>query len=183
MNSSNKRTLSILLALALFASAIFIYSSLIKPLYPEIFSLRSKALNLDQNLNSYTSLNKDFQSLLEEFQNLGDLENQLAMVLPRKLNPDYVVNQIAGLAKTNNLEIQSLSLKELAIKPSAGIAKGIGTVQIGARFSGTYEIFKSFIKNLEENIMIADIVEFEINQGTDNKLTYNMSINAYYQAE
>lgn len=183
MNSSTKRILSILLSLALFVSAIFIYSSLIKPLYLEVFSLMSKKSNLKQNLNYYNLLNKDFQSLLTEFKNLENLENQMTMVLPKKLRQDYIINQIVGLVKNNNLEMQSLSLRELSMKPSEGIVKGIGIVQINVLLSGTYEIFKSFVKNLEENIMISDIVEFGINQGTDNKLIYNMLINTYYQAE
>lgn len=183
MNPSTKRTLSILLALFLFAASIFIYVSLIKPAYFEITGLRAKTAGLEQTLNNYASLSKDFQSLFAEYQNLGDLENQLKMVLPQKLSPDYIVNQITGLAKNSGLSLKSLSFKELSIKPSSvGLAKGLGTLRIDAKFFGNYEALKLFVKNLESNVMISDIVNLGISSGGGNEFFYNLLIDTYYQS-
>lgn len=184
MTSSSKRTLSILLALALFAAAVFVYASLIKPAYSGVVSLRTKVGNLNQTLINYTSLSNDFQSLFAEYQNLSDLENQLSMVLPQKLKLDYAINQMVGLAKNSGLEIKSLSLKESASKlSSVKIAKGIGILKIDLRLTGDYEPFKSLVKKIESNIMISDITSLNIAAGVGDELTYNLSIDAYYQVE
>ncbi|MBI4993775.1 hypothetical protein HZC33_02355 [Candidatus Wolfebacteria bacterium] len=183
MTASSKRTLSILLALSLFTAAIFIYVFLIKPVYSDVVNLRTKVSNLSQTLNNYTLLNNDFQTLFSEYQNLGDLENQLSMVLPKKLSADYAIAQITGLAKSSGLDVKTLSLKEMTIKPSSvGLAKGVGTLRIDSRMAGSYDAFKSFIKKLESNIMISDISNFGIILGA-GELTFNLSIDTYYQTE
>lgn len=185
MKASTKRMLSILSAILFLIGAIFVYSSLIKPAYDGILNLRAKESSLSQTFNSYNSLNKKFQNLFAEYQNLSDLGNQLSMILPLKFDTAYVSGQISGLATKNNLTLQTLNIKQLAIKPSEiKFAKGLGVLKIDAKIIGSYEKIKNFLNELENNIMIADITDFKIeNQSGGQDLMFTISINAYYQTE
>ena len=185
MKASTKRMLSILLAILFLIGAVFIYSYLIKPAYGEVLNLRTKKLTLSQTFNNYDSLNKKFKDLFAGYQNLGDLNKQLSMILPSKFDAAYVSGQISGLAEQNGLILQALNIKQLAIKPAKmKFAKGLGILKVDAKLSGSYENFKTFLNGIETNIMISDINNFKIeNQAGAQNLIFTVSINAYYQAE
>ncbi len=189
MKSSTKRMLSILLAILFLIGAVLIYSYLIKPAYGEVLNLRTKKITLSQNFNNYNSLNKKFKNLFAEYQNLGDLNKRLSMILPSKFDAAYVSGQISGLAEQNGLILQALNIKQMAIKPAEiklakGLAKGLGVLKIDAKLTGSYENFKAFLNGIETNIMISDIVDFKIeSQSGIQNLIFTVSINSYYQAE
>lgn len=185
MKSSTKRMLSILSAISFLIGAVFIYSYLIKPAYDEILNLRTKKLILFQTFNNYASLNKKFKNLFAEYQNLGDLNKKLAMILPSKFDAAYVSGQISGLAEQNGLILQTLNIKQIAIKPAEiKLAKGLGVLKIDAKLVGSYENFKAFLNGIETNIMISDITDFRIeSQINAQNLIFTVSINSYYQAE
>ena len=185
MKSSTKRMLSILLAILFLIGAVFIYSYLIKPAYNEVLNLRTKKSTLSQTFNTYDSLNKKFKNLFAEYQNLGELNNKLSMTLPSRFDTAYVSGQISGLAEQNELILQTLNIKQLAIKPAEiKFAKGLGVLKVDAKLSGSYDNFKAFLNGIETNIMISDIADFKIESQPDaQKLIFTVSINTYYQAE
>lgn len=185
MKSSSKRMLSILSAIFLLIASVFIYVYMIKPIYGETTNLRDKAAVLNQTLVNYESLNKKFQEIFAQYQNLGDLEKQLSLIIPSKFDTAYAIEQITGIAKKNKLEISSLAAKQLAIKPGIGLVKGIGVLRIEAKLSGNYENFKEFIKDMETNIMVSDLVNLGIEKQISEKVgnIYALTIDTYYQAE
>jgi len=184
MKPSTKRMLSILAAIILLIASVFVYTSLIKPEYKEISAMRDKSATLNQTYNNYESLNKKFQEIFAQYQNLGDLEKQLSMILPSKIDAAYAASQIAGIAQKNKSNLLSLTTRQLAIRPGVGTVKGIGTLRMEAKLVGNYEDFKMFLKDMESNIMISDLVSLRIEkQKAGDGILYTLTIDAYYQAE
>ncbi len=185
MKASTKRMISIVASIFLLIVSVFIYNSLIKPAYGEIFELRNRTATLEQTYNNYESLNKKFQEIFAQYQNLGDLEKQLSMILPSKLDTAYAAGQISGIASKNKINFLSLTARQLAIKPGSGPVKGIGVLRMEAKLSGAYENFKMFSKDMETNIMISDLVNLRIEKakGVGSEPLYAITIDTYYQAE
>jgi len=185
MKPSTKRMLSILVAIILLIASVFVYTSLIKPEYKEISAMRDRTATLSQTYNNYESFNKKFQEIFAQYQNLGDLENQLSMILPSKIDAAYAANQISGIAQKNKSNLLSFTTRQLAIKPGIGTVKGIGTLRMEAKLSGSYEDFKMFLRDIESNIMISDLVSLRIERqrGGGGGILYTLMIDTYYQAE
>lgn len=185
MKPALKRTLSIILSAALLVAALFIYVSFIKPAYLEITRLRGQVNSLTKTFNDSKTLNSKFQNIFSEYKNLSKLEEQFSLVLPPKLDAAYAMSQILGVAKANNFTVQSLNVKPMAAQPaSSSLAKPLGILRIDTRFSGTYQDLKNFMKQLETNLMIADVASLKIDsQFASNVMTYSMTIDTYYQTE
>ena len=107
------------------------------------------------------------------------------MILPSRFDAAYVSGQVSGLAEQNGLILQTLNIKQIAIKPAEiKLAKGLGVLKIDAKLAGSYENFKIFLNGIETNIMISDITDFKIeSQANVQNLIFTVSINSYYQAE
>ncbi len=190
MKSSTKRFVSIILSLIMLIASVFVYSALIRPAYSEIENLRAEAGGKAQLLGQQQSSIKQVQSLLSQYQDVLKVEDTISSILP--LSPDAAsgVNQISGLSKINNLTLDLLSIEETAIKPSSepDLAKGVGALKFNFHLIGSYENFKAFLQNLETNITLMDLANLKMEAAAraktgENRFSYTLSVNTYYQAE
>lgn len=122
--------------------------------------------------------------MLSQYQDLTNIENQFSLILPSKPDISYAIGQINGLARLSGMELQSINIRPLAIKPSSQkMAKGLGILRLELRLAGGYDGFKSFLKDVENNIMISEPINFRIEKQARPELLYTMTIDTYYQAE
>lgn len=189
MKASNKRILSILTAILMIIASLFVYSSLIRPVYSEIKNLRSEVAGRLDLINRNKVSIEQVQKLLSEYQSISQAQEMTSSVLLSEQNISQAVNQVAGLAGLNNLSIELLAVQQLAIKPSAqpNLVKGVGTLRFNIRLTGGYENFKKFLQNLETNINLMDLTNLKIESAAKTKVggnfSYTMIIDSYYQAE
>lgn len=189
MKASSKRILSILTAILMIIASLFVYSSLIRPVYSEIKNLRAEVAGRLDLINRNKASIEQVQKLLSEYQSISQAQEITSLVLPSEQNISRAVNQVVGLADLNGLFIELLAVQQLAIKPSAqpNLVKGVGVLRFNLRLAGSYENFKSFIKNLETNVNLMDLVNLKIEAATKTRagdsFSYTMVIDSYYQAE
>ena len=188
MKASTKRFLSILLAILMFIASLFIYSTLIRPAYSEIKSLRAEIAGRLELISKNEVSIQQVKKLLTEYQDIARVQETISLILPLEQNTSQGVNQINGLSKFNNLTIEFLSVQQLAIKPSTrpGLVKGLGVLRYNFRMTGTYEGFKSFLQAVETNISLMDLVNFKIEPATKSakgNLSFTVNMDTYYQAE
>jgi len=189
MKASNKRILSILTAILMIIASLFVYSSLIRPVYSEIKNLRSEVASRLDLINRNKASIEQVQKLLSEYQSISQAEEMTSLVLSSGQNISQAVNQIVGLADLNGLSIELLAVQQLAIKPSnqPNLVKGVGILRFNLRLAGSYEKFKSFIGNLETNINLMDLANLKIESGaktkTGDSFSYTMIVDSYYQAK
>jgi len=186
MRASSKRFTSILLAILMFIASLFIYSSLILPAYSEIINLRAEVVSRTQLVTEEEASIGQVQKLLSEYQDVAAIQDTISLILPVSQNVALGVSQISGLSKINNLIIDSLSMQELAIKPStqSNLVKGIGTLRFNFHLIGSYENFKAFLQNLETNITLIDLASLKVDSGSKvggNIFSYNITADMYYQ--
>ena len=163
-------------------AAVYVYAVLIKPSYAEVLELASMRAGRQESVRNFSELNKQFQDILNKYKNIGELKEKISVFMPSEIDLSYAINQIIGVARLNNIEIQSFSLKPMAIKPEKSFVKGRGILRIELKMSGAYENLKSFLKNTETNFLIADVVNFKIDVQTNNpNLTITATIDTYYQ--
>lgn len=188
MKSSTKRLFGIFTALLFLIGSIFVYASMIKPALEEIDELRGKLASRSDILENYGKAVKQLQSLLTQYQETTDVQQQVSLALPIGQNVPQAVNQVVGIAAANDLAIQSMGLQQLAIKPAtAPLVRGMGTLRMNVRLTGTYQGFKSFLKNLETNITLLDTTSLKIEVQKEKSgalfLAYVLSIDTYYQTK
>ena len=188
MKASTKRFSSILLAILIFIASLFIYSSLIRPAYSEIKSLRAEIASRLKLINKNEVFVQQVKKLLTEYQDVAKVQETTSLILPLEQNTPQTVNQINGLSEFNKLTIEFLSVQQLAIKPSdqPGLVKGLGVLRYNLRLTGTYENFKLFLQAAETNVNLMDLVSLKIEQATksaQDNLSYTITMDTYYQAE
>ncbi len=184
MKASSKRFLSILVAILLFVASIFVYSSLIRPAYTDIKNLRAELESKSDIFTKNDASIKQVKKLLTEYQDITQIQQTISLILPLEQNVSVGVNQINGLARFNNLTVELLSARQLAIKPSAqsDLVRGFGVLRYNFRLSGTYDNFKKFLQAMETNINLMDVVDLKTEATSKGSLSYTMEVNTYYQA-
>ena len=184
MKASTKRTIMALASLVFLILAIYVYVVFIKPSYADVLELASMRAGRQENVKNFTALNKEFQNIFNEYKNIDEIGSRFSVYMPLKIDLSHVINQITGIARLNNMEIQSFSLRPMAIKPTKSLVKGMGTLRAELKMTGTYENFKSFLKNIETNFLITDVINFKIDvQPNTSNLAINIIIDTYYQTK
>jgi Tfp pilus assembly protein PilO len=188
MKASSKRFLSIITAISMFVVSLFIYSSLIRPLYSEIKELRTEIVSRLELIDKNEASIQQVKKLLEEYQDIAEIQKTTSLILPLEQNVPQGVNQISSLSMFNNLMIESLSVQQLAIKPSSqpGLIRGLGILRFNFGLIGVYENFKAFFQALETNITLMDLVTLKVGpapKATEGELLYTLTVDTYYQSE
>jgi len=191
MRASTKRVTSLLIAFLLIVMTIAVYSLFLAPALDEIGGLRGRIAAQSSLLSAQKDAVQKFQQLKtlysDQYQNL---DNNLANTLPTKEEVPGVVNQIQALSRVSNLALQTLTFKYASLKPAAkasALVKPIGTLSVTLQTAGSYEGLKSFLKGIETNIRVMDVVSVKsdpIRRGEEvaqNLFLHTIEVETYYQ--
>lgn len=187
MKTSSRRILFVLLALAFLLGSVAVYSLLIKPAYAQIYDLRTQLASKTDALARYQTTISKVQQLLETLQDSSQVQRQVSLVLPRQRDVGYLTNQVVQLGSINALPISSFSTQVAPVQPSkSSVIRSIGVLTGDARMAGSYSGFKSFIRQLERNILLIDVSDIKIEgsvAGPSPVLNYAISLESYYQTQ
>lgn len=178
-------------ALAFFGAGLF----LIRPMMAEIDDYSSKTEASDIAITSFNVIKKTLigQKKIQETADFGKIQETIPIGDPGI--PDLLV-QIQALSSKSGVAIKDfsfavsdgtntslLSASDAAL--SGEIANGsFSTIGISINITGIYSSIKSFIKAVENNVRIMDIVELGIrgSETSDSlEMSADMKINAYYK--
>ena len=125
------------------------------------------------------------EKLIGQYSSIADLRSGLSVTLPGEEETASIVNQLQGIASTNNMLMNSLSLRPLAIKPTGfeEIVRPVGALRVSMNLIGDYESVKNYLKAVETNVRIMDVQSFQIeNAGlTTGPYEYQIEVDIYYQ--
>ncbi len=174
----------------MFIAAIFIYGSFISPAYSDINNLRAELSVRSQAVNEQQSAIKQVQNLLKEYQNISSIENTIGAILPLSEDTAASLNQITGLAAVNSLKLESVSISRMANRPSnkQGLVKGVGVLRLSFQLSGSYANFKSFLRAMETNVSLMDLVNLQIESSLGSRINggnilFSVDADTYYQTK
>ncbi|MBI1839157.1 MAG: type 4a pilus biogenesis protein PilO, partial [Candidatus Colwellbacteria bacterium] len=151
----------------LLVAAVVSYSNFVKPVYVEIQTFRDKneagKTLLENQKQSIEAVNK----LLSQYKSLSQIQDNVSLVLPNEEQVPEIINQLQGIAKINNLKIESLSLQYPPLKPAlqGSLIKPLGSVRVTMRLTGEYNNIKSYLEDLQTNIRIIDVNSLSIEGG------------------
>jgi Tfp pilus assembly protein PilO len=192
MRASTKRFLSLLIALSMAGVTVIVYANLLSPAFGEVAELRGRIAANEGLLANQANAVQKFKELLGLYSDqYKALDKTLSGALPSKEEVPTVVNQIQSLSKVSNLALQSVTFKYAALKPAprAGftLVKPLGTLSVTMQAAGSYEGMKAFLRALETNIRVMDIVSLKIDPvrrgdaTVPNLFLYTIEVSTYYQ--
>lgn len=191
MRASTKRVTSLLIAFLLIIMTIALYSLFLGPALNEVSDLRGRIAAQSSLLSTQKDAVQKFQQLKTLYSDqYKNLDNNLANTLPTKEEVPAVVNQIQALSRVSNLALQTLTFKYASLKPTgkaSALVKPIGTLIVTLQTAGSYEGLKSFLKGIETNIRVMDVVSIKSNpirkeeNVVQNLFLHTIEVETYYQ--
>jgi Tfp pilus assembly protein PilO len=185
MKPSAKRLVGILTSLLLLMGALMVYSSLVVPKYKEIQILRGERAAKTNLLRDESGSVEAVKRLLDRYESISSLRDNINLTLPNEEEVAAVVNQIQGISSSNGMLLNSLSIKPLSVMANKGETDGVkpvGSMRVLVEMMGGYDSLETFLGALETNIRIMDVYSLQVTEGgTNGPYKYQMEIDTYYQ--
>ena len=184
MKSSAKRLYGILLSLLILIVSLVGYSSMLVPKYEDIQELRGERDSLNELVQKERDSVDAVKRLIKEYSSTSNLGDSLSIALPDEQNIASAVNQIRGIADSNNMLMISFALKPLSVDARAidSIVQPVATVRMSIDLLGDYDSLQAYLRALETNIRLMDIKSITIGEGgTDGPYEYQIEVDTYYQ--
>lgn len=177
------------LPIILIVLAVGIFFLFIDPQYEKIQELRKQKKDNDNMLDLSRELQRKRDILQSSYNNIGIEERQeLEKLLPDTVDNVRLILDINNVAEQYGILIQNIEISKDAASPekktnvSSSIDRttDIGTIRLGFSVTASYEVFMSFMKDLEETLRVVDIRALNIRQGQDSFMTYEVVIDTYW---
>jgi len=185
MKPAAQRLIGILAGLSLIIASLVVYSTLLVPKYKEIQNLRGERSALTGLLAEEQESVDAVQRLIRQYSSISDLRDSLAVTLPSQEETASIVNQFQGIASSNGILMDSLSIRPLAIAPRTAdfVVDPVGTLRISMKLVGNYSALKAYLAALETNVRIMDVKSLRVeNAGRDTgPYDYQIEVDTYYQ--
>lgn len=177
-------------------ATLVVYFSLIVPANDEGQEIKAQTIARQNFVDGQKAAISQVQKLIDSYKGEGQLQDVVSSILPMSEDLAGAFSQVGGLVQNNRLLMQvttvSVSAEDSVYGKNAGgapgrqLARPFKPVNFQVKAVGTYEDFKSFLKNLETNIRIFDANRIDIQPaGKPNQdiYTYDITITTYYQAQ
>ena len=186
MKTSTKRILSIILAALLFLGILIIYASFIRPELAKISEKRALVVSKENLFNNESGAVSEVQNLISQFQSVASLQETVSLALPREENVTDILNHVQSIANISNIKLVSFSVKPLAFEATKqALVKRLGSLEVAVSAEGSYESLKQFLKSLETNVRISNVVGFRFfstgGQASTSDYKLSLTVETFYQ--
>lgn len=173
-----------------------LFFTFIDPQYKEVQALLEVKAENDLLLEKANELRRKRQDLSDRYAAISETEKeQLLKVLPDTVDNVRLILDMTNIA--NNPETNyGIILRGVSvsgdIEDLSGstvrnnrvvdkTAKQFGVINVSFSFSAPYQIFKSFMRDLENSMRIVDITDFTISASdTSDVYNYSISLDTYW---
>jgi Tfp pilus assembly protein PilO len=191
MRPTLKRTMSLVISLLFLLGTVMVYSIFIRPEYDIVNELRGTLVSKSNLLAEQKAIINQVQQLLSEYKNSARVQEAVSLSLPRTEEVASVFAQLQALAQANNLFIEIFGVQSLPPKQTISsrgelaVVKDVGIVQVNLKISGGYEDLKSFLRGMETNIRVMDLISLRLEKSgrSPDVYGYGLVVNTYYQTE
>ena len=177
----------------------------IKPAYNEIKILTQEIEAKQNTLAEKQKLVVDIEKLISQYEDIKGKVNKVFYVLPSEAEIPNILVQLEALASENGIIFESINFgeiqqsgqgkitfKETSLSPeeqeNSMIVDHCKSISVDVKLIGSYENFKNYLKSLENNIRIMDIISIsfsgvsgeEKGENLDN-FSYLVKLKVYYQ--
>jgi len=187
-----------LLILIIFISAIGLITwQYLLPEFGVAFDLREEFNVWEKKLNETQSLREKLADLEKKYNGMASEADKVAEAVPAEQDISGLLVQVEELASRNGLILQDVNFSVVEAKKNqspaaiAAAAKaatppGIKILTVSLSLNGTYPSLKNFVKSIENNLRIMDIltIDFSLQKAEAGALAnqdFKISLNTYYR--
>lgn len=168
-----------ILPIILLLASGFMYLAYIEPIYADIVALKSEEAKIVSALSDTAEIQSLREGLIGKYQAMSpDSLTRLYRLLPDEVDQLQLILDVNGIAEHYGMTLRGINISY----PQGGTVSGtLPYDQIALRFnvSGPYEIFRSFIADLERSLALRDITYNSFSssvEGTDDVVVYDYSV-------
>lgn len=186
----SKNIIIFILTLAFIAIVVF----LDLPIIQETLSLRKDLKEQEEELSEKQTLLVKIENLIKDYQGSQEDLKRISYILPTGQDLPNLIIQLEALAFEAGLVLEAVDFsapeeqgvtKAQQVGSSEEIViKKYQTLNINLKLIGDYLAFKNFLKLIEENIRLIDIVSvnfsFQSSEGFQF-LNFDLNLKTYYQ--
>jgi Tfp pilus assembly protein PilO len=175
---------SIFITIILFVLAGGVFFGFTDPQYASIQALTEEREELDRATEKMRELNEERVQLQEERNQFSpDDLDRLHKALPDNVDNVKLVNDLNGIAERYNMTVRNARVV-FETNSSGDIVVDenmYGVVSVQFSVSGPYQTFLSFLRKLEQNLRIVDIVNVSFSSSGDSDFyEYQISLKTYW---
>lgn len=169
-----------LIALLLTLSAGGLFYTYVGPTYEEIKALRIEKAEYDEALTNSQKVTDARKDLLEKYNSFApnDLK-RLEKFLPNYVDNIRLIIEVDNVASRYNMILKNVKISVPAAPSAASdeelsaAALSYGTTKFSFDVSGSYEAYRSFVKDLEYSLRMIDITGISFETEKDTKEAKN----------
>ena len=190
MKPSTKRILSIAFSAAFLIAALVVYGTFISPGMATLNDVRSEVASKQNFYTTQKNAVSQVQDLIAKFQNSASLQKTVSLIIPDNPNITDALNQLNVVARNNQVQIFSLSVKPTELQSETQVlVKRVGVLSVIISATGSYEGLKGFLQSVETNVRLANVQSFELSppqgleaqQVSQGSYTMKLNVDIYYQ--
>lgn len=178
----------------LIALAVTIFFVFIDPQFEEVKRLSDEKEDNDTMLQLAEELQRKRDRLHDAFNNISVEEREeLEKLLPDTVDNVRLILDINNIAEQYGIIIRNITVTREGAEGGASSARtsgtastvdnsgNVGTITLSFSIDATYDVFISFMKDLEEALRIVDIRALEIGSGRDGVFySFNITLDTYW---
>lgn len=166
-----------LLAILFVIAAVGLFYVYVSPTYDEIKALRLEKAEYDEALSNSQKVQDARDELLGKYNSFAPSDlKRLEKLLPNNVDNIRLIIEIDSVASRYNMILKNVQVSTPTDTAAPAIAQNqilptettpYGTTDFSFDVSGSYETYRSFIKDLEYSLRIIDITGISISASAD----------------
>lgn len=180
----------IIISIIIFGAAVGVFFGLTVPALNNAKAESAKSAKLESAIKQFEELEKKRNEIVSKYGGVSPEDTKrLDLALPKQISAINLVIQIDDMAKSRGLLLRRIDIEEIKDNKKKELAKNgtepqYKTATIVFSVTGSYEVFTSFLSDLEKSLQIMDIKEVSFSAGGKAD-SYDFSVRAvtYYAGD
>lgn len=167
-----------ILTAIIFAIVLVLFFVLVMPQY-DVVRAYGKAVNSKRALlNDRKDIFEKIKELNQQVQTRQADINKIKVFIPERKQIDEIVSSMQKITEQSGLQLLGLTTSEVPLTADMGYRK----IFISADTLGTYPAFVNFLKLLEQNLRLYDVLDILAAASTTSpgNVNFTVKMNAYY---
>lgn len=175
-----------LLPILFVAAAAGIFFGFIDPAYSRVQELRAEESQFDQALTRSRELQQVRDQLLSRYNVIPEMQvTRLKKFLPDNVDNVRLILDIDSIAARYGMRTRNVQLQTTDDRPNRGQVgqsdSAYQSVVVTFSVTGPYDVFRSFIEDLERSLRLVDIIGISFSSAnTGDVYDYSVSIKTYW---
>lgn len=177
-----------LMPIILILVSIGIFFLVIDPQYKKIQELNKEIKENTRMLKLASELKEKRDDLQDKFNSFGEDDRKtLEKILPDTVDNVRLILDINNIANDVGIKITNIGIDNEGDETESSrnivdrtSTSGYGTIALSFSVSSTYDVFKVFMKRLENSLRLVDIVDLSVSVGESDFYGYNVTLNTYW---